>query len=438
MKKHFFLMVLMVVIPLIILAAAPTRQDITFRMKDFPLKMSVPGWRLSEMIQQYYMETEPVDDIRYVYFYDSLIPTKLDSIYLYYNPFEWRIWELYQKIVLTYEANQEYISVLDRYVYWDYSWHHFAHLTASYNAQHYITNMAGFWFDFEYMQWFPHARMHIIYNQDILVNVFFWNAGEKEEKQPYYNKISFDLDGQGRIIIETEQTSTDSLNWSNESRNLYTYHANDTTTMASFINAVSHSLPLMMIHDQGPPRGMITERINQNWDMSAWYDDSKEDYYYDVDDLLLSVYHRFWDGFEWNDNERNLYTYDLHQNPLTVESEWWNWWDEMWVPQDRNLYTWEQYTALDDPFVPVQSALKLSVYPNPFGSQTEIRIETKRSAPVQVKVFNIKGQLVSAYHLPKGSSNPVITLQDIKAPGIYFIKASQGKHEAVKKVVKFK
>lgn len=86
-----------------------------------------------------------------------------------------------------------------------------------------------------------------------------------------------------------------------------------------------------------------------------------------------------------------------------------------------------------------------TVYPNPFPSSTSFDIETKDSiTPLKLNIYNIKGQLVHSSTISAKNAKYQFNW-DAKdsagkavANGIYFVKASQGKSIAIKKIMKIR
>jgi hypothetical protein len=114
-----------------------------------------------------------------------------------------------------------------------------------------------------------------------------------------------------------------------------------------------------------------------------------------------------------------------------LESEWGD-------PTNRRTFTWEQAAAIEDDNI-APAVLNLSAYPNPFASGVNITLQSKSNAPVQVNVYNLKGQLIKALSGSKSltwdgtdrNNQPV-------SNGIYFIKAEQDGRAVTGKVIRIK
>jgi hypothetical protein len=111
---------------------------------------------------------------------------------------------------------------------------------------------------------------------------------------------------------------------------------------------------------------------------------------------------------------------------------------EWGTPYEKHLINWELMTSADDYTVP-QVTARLSVYPTPFAGSVNIVLQSKSNAPVQVSVYNLKGQLIKTMSGSKSltwdgtdrNNQPV-------SNGIYFIKAEQDGRAVTGKVIRIK
>jgi len=100
----------------------------------------------------------------------------------------------------------------------------------------------------------------------------------------------------------------------------------------------------------------------------------------------------------------------------------------------------------DDQAIPAASILTASAYPNPFVNGINVHISAPDSkAPTTMKIYNLKGQLVHRLSMQpdaKGNANYTWNALDqggtAVANGIYFLKIEQGKHTALRKIMKLK
>lgn len=103
-----------------------------------------------------------------------------------------------------------------------------------------------------------------------------------------------------------------------------------------------------------------------------------------------------------------------------------------------------QVVANDDPVTPLVTELRGN-YPNPFNPETTISYSVKESAPVQILVYNLKGQLVRTLvneAKPAGNHSVVFNgLDDSRrslSSGVYFFKMRAGKYTDTRKMILMK
>ncbi len=83
---------------------------------------------------------------------------------------------------------------------------------------------------------------------------------------------------------------------------------------------------------------------------------------------------------------------------------------------------------------PLGNSFSISVYPNPFQSGTQLRVESNSSADVSLQVYDVNGKL-----LLEGDSyktNEVISFGETFASGIYFVKVLSGNEQKAFKLIK--
>jgi len=110
--------------------------------------------------------------------------------------------------------------------------------------------------------------------------------------------------------------------------------------------------------------------------------------------------------------------YDLYGNPRVYGTA-----------IDLGCNEWSYPVAIDDQLVP--PALPVSIYPNPFMGETSIRYHLDKACPVNLKVYNLRGQLVRTLYTGtqgKGEQHLAWEGCDDKgrpvAAGIYFLQLS--------------
>lgn len=96
-------------------------------------------------------------------------------------------------------------------------------------------------------------------------------------------------------------------------------------------------------------------------------------------------------------------------------------------------------TSADDQILPAIETV--SVYPNPFRSSASVVISGKANAPVQVGIYNIKGQLMQKLESitdADGTANLTLSATETMIPGIYFVRVNSTDRQLTQKVVLLK
>ena len=86
--------------------------------------------------------------------------------------------------------------------------------------------------------------------------------------------------------------------------------------------------------------------------------------------------------------------------------------------------------------VPAQFGIR-SCYPNPFNPVTTIEVEVVAGDPLQLEVYNVKGQLVQIIHQGSltGGKHQFHWLAEAQSSGLYFVRAQQGTQSSIAKVM---
>jgi hypothetical protein len=107
--------------------------------------------------------------------------------------------------------------------------------------------------------------------------------------------------------------------------------------------------------------------------------------------------------------------------------------------RDHYTFTWESIVPNNDPIAPTPT-LSMNIYPNPFRNNVNIELKDKTTAPSDISIYNIKGQLIR-----KWSNNRSSTVTwDGKdrfnrnvSSGVYVVKASKDGKSHTSKIVKY-
>lgn len=103
----------------------------------------------------------------------------------------------------------------------------------------------------------------------------------------------------------------------------------------------------------------------------------------------------------------------------------------------------ENQLSIDEELFSVENIVSIQNYPNPFNPETTVTFTLERESPVQLKFFNLRGQVVHRVHyetLTAGSYEYIwdTSLQKELSSGIYFLKLETGYSENYHKMILMK
>jgi flagellar hook assembly protein FlgD len=116
--------------------------------------------------------------------------------------------------------------------------------------------------------------------------------------------------------------------------------------------------------------------------------------------------------------------------------------ESQWVYNNQRLYSYEQYTESTELISP---QTQITNYPNPFNPITTISFSLVEASPVNVCVYNVKGQQVKTLlHEDLLSGDHTITWDgtdsenNIVSSGVYFCEVQAAGHRNLKKMMLLK
>lgn len=289
--------------------------------------------------------------------------------------------------------------------------------------------------------WFDIKRVDINYDNGALSTILITDISDPENP-PTWFKWEFMNDMYGRISVLTEYMSADSLNWQNSSRTSFLYHPADNTNGTSLVDKISKNFPFFLHFEKPVEVGMLTEKVREIWMYMYWRNDIRDTYSYDW--LNRMTFHQYQENTlpgEWIDTQLLTYSYDTDGNCESVLQQWWSEDSSLWMNDKIILNTWENTTSADDQTIPQAGILQLSASPNPFGNSLSISVCSSKATPVNLEIFNCKGQKLTSMNVfPNQKLNLAESeLQNkFSASGIYFLKAEQDGHSVTTKALKIK
>jgi len=435
--KKMYILALVFVIPVLVMASIFDAKP-TFNFGQVnPLSRA---YRLSQQLTSYPGDGGWVPSSRASFFYNLADPSLPDSMQSDMYDTETSEWVIgYMTAHLEYNAagyivsNQINMNIMNMY---------FPVMlgTAEYDAQNRLTNY--YYYQSGIMKdnrdWTPVGRFHIIYGANNTFEVYSWNSWE-EGRPVEYDHSTFTYDTQGRIIQELGYVSPDSLNWTQDYRQTYVYHPQDTSTGAYFIEYMAHNLPLMYINDNIEFPGMITSSTGEYWQTNAWIPESQSLYEFNAQLQRTHMVDSYWDNAQWIPQHREDYYYDASGNPsytIKQDSQ-----DGTFYDAERVDYTWETYSATEDPVASPSHLLSLDCYPSPFSTNLNLIAGSKSTSEISFKIYNLKGQLVKTL---TSHRDQVVNWDGTDfsgkstANGMYFIRSEQDGYSRVIKTIKIK
>jgi hypothetical protein len=431
--KQLTVILLLVLIPLILISSVRDFQSLYNSLNLNNMQYLNRNWRLNDVMAEYYASDWEIES-KSEYVYNLTYPTRLDTI----NAYSWNNVEyvLSMKIAYTYDQTGQYCtqivysnvlgSVVEPY----------CRTSIQLDAQNRVSMVIWENYDYGTMGWTLGCWEMIFYNTNS-INYLIDYYPAYSENPPFWDKTTYTNDGQGRPIISTTQTSTDSLNWVNTQNTEIIYSPNDTTTGNDFIASFGHMEVGFhaLSHGLFYTAAMVSEQTRQYYD-NGWQNDTRWNYTYDAQNRLIQRDDRYWDN-GWQDLVQTIYDYNTDGNLYQAIEYFWE--GTAWGNSYRITCAWGQDTSNDDSVIPVTNGLSVGIAPNPFAGQISIRTQSKSDEPVSISIYNTRGQLVR--NMSSRTNNTVCwdgkdSNKDTVPVGIYFIRAVSSGQSSVIKTIK--
>lgn len=287
-------------------------------------------------------------------------------------------------------------------------------------------------------EWFDVKRAYFMYDNGALNNIIICDMSYPGYPPEWY-KWDFQFDTAGRIIVLTETVSQDSLTWINSARTNYLYHSADPNNQASQIDLISKNFAQYLHYDRPLKIGLLAETIREIWMYQYWRNDTQDIYNYNFAYWLNSHQTNVntMTG-DWLYESLISYTYDNNGNCDTELHQYWCEDPTHWVDSSIIYNAWENTTANADEIIPALSDMAVSVFPNPFRNVLSLEVQSRSKTPVNLEIYNCKGQKVhSETILPNSrvSVSEAFTGRESQASGIYFLKLQQDKQSVTRKIL---
>ncbi len=398
-------------------------------------------WRLTEQLSEIDTTGTYQNDKKYSFFYNPSIPAIQDSIWLsvYAESFEnWVPVTIYN---LRWTDGGELLDQADLILNVSGNRLTFMKIFYEYDENQRLVEASVKMYDQDSDTWFKIKSVKLYYENNYL-NEMHMLDGAVTNGDEYYKKFSFTRDSANRINSHTISWSADSISWNIKEQMIFTYHTNDTQTGESQTNMYSHNFPFAYLMSYPIPYGMMSEQLTQQWVSDVWTNFKRDSFNYNSQFELTEINTDKWvNGDSWQQNQKITHVYDSNSNLEEFSLKNWDNTDGEWEDSLLTHNIWEQVTAVNDEINLVLSQIDISAFPSPFMQGLELTVKSTMNKPVDVRVFNVKGQCVyktkimpdSKYNWSaKSPTNKELT------SGVYFIKASQGRNSKAIKVLKVK
>lgn len=283
----------------------------------------------------------------------------------------------------------------------------------------------------------PFLRLSVGYANNNVASLAGWAM---DDEIPYW-RTEFQHDNQGRVVLETEHTSTDSSNWVLSYRTETSYHPNDTSNAASNIEFMATFYPATFGESLRSFPGMPQQFLSYDWNGVDWVLSERETLSWDgSNNHLLNILDEEKIGENWTPYYKEVYTYDTHHNiSQVIMSDYAN---NAWTETQKEELTWFSYGSANEDFnSPAVANLQLSIYPSPFADMLNIQAQSDKAGLVKVNIYNLKGQQVRQLTTTPGNKISWDG-RDMRgatcADGIYLLKAEQNGNTRCARIMKLK
>jgi len=318
-------------------------------------------FQIVEYQKQYYVNEVWQDSLRYYYQYDD------ELIQIIYQQMVGGNFERYGKLSYIYDENDLLSNTIYSY-YENDDWINYYQYSYYYNEDdNIVSNVYSEWID---ENWLGLYLGSYSYENGILSEEF-WQYWEDENTliNSHQYSYSYDLNNNlTEILYQIWENGTDLVN---DNRYVYTYDAME----------------------------LNTDLLYQIWDNGDWTNSFQYIYLYDqYGNLINSDYQTWVDG--WLENSYATYLYD--ENGKLSQLLWQYWFENKLYNYSRELYTYENFSALENNEIPI---VNVRNFPNPFNSETTLYLSTMRNTEnMEICIYNIKGQKVRTLPVIQGGS----------------------------------
>jgi hypothetical protein len=278
--------------------------------------------------------------------------------------------------------------------------------------------------------WVPYIKSQWTYNENNRVtNIFdqLW----MNDQWVNISQTTYTFDGDNCIELLMQDWVNDA--WETTHKTTYEYDGEGNNTVSiseTLIMGISIKSKEISTYSQG----LRTFVLRQNLSGTDWVDASRATYSYNANGLEIEFVGEEWTGAEWVYTMQGLYAYDANGNNTEVLTKNWN--GSEWVNFMKLTYNYQSVTDVEDNDITVKDFKLFNNYPNPFNPSTEIKFEIENSDFVELKIFDVLGNLVKTLVNQELASGTYVYNFDARelTSGIYFYRLLSGNFISTKKM----
>ncbi len=436
MKKTMFLIVFIITSSLLLGHSVSQIHQWNHRHKGFPVVQSRDSnrsWLPSQWTYESF-DTSWYFEEKMIHSYNSIYPTQVDSTIDYLTN-EWGEWYAHGIFRISYDPTFQYMT--EFLIEWIGEADTGARILFTYDNQHRLVSEIGQ--DNTFAGYVDSFRNYWEYSNGTEFTYYYWSY----DSNPAFNKDIYTFDSDGRILEDIGQTSADSLNWINDTKKVYSYNPNDTSTGSTLVDYFATTYTKEWYNNMYFMPSIYDEVLDSIWNGSDWVLSGKQVNTYNNQNQMIQTHWLSWNSVlnVWDYNDRDEYTYDNNGNLSTDVYSYCDSDTTNWQFSDRYTYSWMQGTQNEDVTVPASKEIQLHIYPNPFSKELNISNQSKSNQMVKYQIFNLKGQLVSTFDTTPNTSmiwNGKDKDGSNVSSGIYFLKMEQGKNNLTSRFLKIK
>jgi len=259
------------------------------------------------------------------------------------------------------------------------------------------------------------SQTYIYQTEPVFTAEFFYNVENKIDHIVYTEnwewrifvyRVNMFYDASGRVDETITQEQNENLQWIDTEKYEITYLPQDNSTYADFVN-LQISYFIWQIQYLNPYANIfkLQREDYYYWSGTAWEHYSYRLFVYNAAMKILED--TVWEYYgEWMEKSKDVYSYDTNMYMQNV-LHYYNPLDRELLLDGRTVYYYDNFTANEDAALP-STMHDLNISPNPFSAVTTIAYTLPKSSPVEISIYNLKGQLVRTLTLeskPAGDYN---------------------------------